>query len=180
MSYVVIGIDPGKDGALVALDQQGKTVMSYLSKRDFTIQVGKGSKRKYTETRMAQAIEYISTQYKVLLVAIEKQWARPKQGVSSTFSSGLGYGLWRGILASKGVRYMEVSPKTWAKEVLRDVGGDGKGRSVYVASQRVPDLDLTPGLKRKPHDGLADAACIALYGLSTLPKILPIAETGEA
>ena len=176
MSYVVIGIDPGKDGALVVLDQSGNTVMSYLSKNEFTVRMGKGSKRSYTEARMAQAIDMIDSAHEVLLVAIEKQWARPKQGVSSTFSSGLGYGLWRGILASHNIRYSEVSPKTWAKEVLKDVSGDGKARSVYVASQRVPDLDLTPGLKRKPHDGLADAACLALYGLATLPPLISTLE----
>lgn len=176
MSYVVVGIDPGKDGAVVVLDQRGKTVASYLTKRDFTLQLGKTSKRSYTEARMSQAIDWIGKKHEILLTVIEKQWARPKQGVSSTFSSGLGYGLWRGILASHNIRYSEVSPKTWAKEVLKDVSGDGKARSVYVASQRVPDLDLTPGLKRKPHDGLADAACLALYGLATLPPLLSTLE----
>jgi len=52
--------------------------------------------------------------------------------------------------------------------VLKDVSGDGKGRSIYVASQRVPTLDLTPGSRRKPHDGLADAALIAEYARRTL------------
>ena len=83
MSYVVIGIDPGKDGAMVALDQRGKTVTSYLAKRDFTVCLGKTSKRSYTEARMAQAIDMIGSDHEVLLVAIEKQWARPKQGVAS-------------------------------------------------------------------------------------------------
>jgi DNA polymerase III epsilon subunit-like protein len=31
-----------------------------------------------------------------------------------------------------------------------------------------PLFDLSPGRKRKPHDGLADALCIALYGMSQM------------
>ena len=174
MSCVVIGIDPGKDGAMVVLDHTGKTVMSYLTKSDFTIKIGtKGSKRVYTESRMAQAIAWINERHEIRLATIEKQGARPGQGVSSMFSSGLGYGLWRGVLAGLNIKILEVHPRTWTKRILRDVAGTGKGRSVYVASQRVPDLNLTPGARRKPHDGLSDAACIALYGMSTLSMSEP-------
>ena len=165
MEPVYVGIDPGKDGAVVVLDQYGKAVASYLTARDFTIRLGKGSKRDYTESRMAQTFDWINKKYNVVVTVLEKQWARPKQGVSSTFSSGVGYGLWKGILSATGIPFIEVSPRTWTGCVLKDVSGDGKGRSVYVASQRVPTLDLTPGSKRKPHDGLADAACLALYGI---------------
>jgi len=164
---VFLGIDPGKDGAVVALNEDGTVASSWLTARDFTIRLGKGSKRDYTETRMAMAMEWLANKYDVQLAVIERQWARPKQGVSSTFSSGYGYGLWKGILASKGIRFIEVSPNTWTSKILRDVPGDGKNRSVYAVMNRVPDLDLTPGKKRKPHDGLADACCLALYGAVT-------------
>ena len=165
MEAVYIGIDPGKDGAVVVLNQYGKALASYLTAKEFTIRLGKGSKRDYTAACMVRAFHLMSTEYTVVIAVLEKQWARPKQGVSSTFSSGVGYGLWKGILSAKGIPFIEVSPRTWTGCVLKDVSGDGKGRSVYVASQRVPTLDLTPGSKRKPHDGLADAACLALYGL---------------
>jgi|TARA_R100001443_G_scaffold29830_4_gene43124 crossover junction endodeoxyribonuclease RuvC len=171
MNHVVIGIDPGKDGALVVLNHHGSAVSSYLTSKEFTLRLGKGSKRDYNESRMVDAFRSLGNDNNILLAVLEKQWARPGQGVSSTFSTGLGYGLWKGILSAVGIPFIEVSPKTWAKSVLKDVSGDGKGRSVYVASKRVPDLDLSPGKRTKPHDGLADAACIALYGLSTLPQV---------
>jgi hypothetical protein len=47
--------------------------------------------------------------------------------------------------------------------VLRDIPGEGKARAIARAAQ-LPGLNLTPGRRRKAHDGLADAACLALYG----------------
>lgn len=54
---VYIGIDPGKDGALVAIDSNGKITASFMTGRDFTLPVGKGSKREYTVSRMSYALK---------------------------------------------------------------------------------------------------------------------------
>jgi hypothetical protein len=50
------------------------------------------------------------------------------------------------------------------RDLLQGVAGDGKQRAISWARQACPGLDLTPGAMRKPHDGLADAACLALWG----------------
>jgi hypothetical protein len=55
------------------------------------------------------------------------------------------------------------------KELLTDLAGEGKDRAVALARQRLPGLDLTPGRRRVPHTGLADAGCLALYGRRGLP-----------
>ena len=89
---IYIGIDPGKDGALVALDDKGGIVASYMTKQDFTIGVGKGSKREYLAPRMAYAIKCLTQKYNVRLAVLEKQHAMPGQGVTSMFSC-LGYPL---------------------------------------------------------------------------------------
>tara|TARA_R100000231_G_scaffold6732_4_gene9793 strand:+ start:2118 stop:2651 length:534 start_codon:yes stop_codon:yes gene_type:complete len=162
---VYLGIDPGKDGALVVISSSGRVIASFMTGRDFTMNIGKGSKREYTVSRMAYAIKCLSGTHNIKLAAIEKQSARPGQGVTSTFSTGYGYGLWVALLSSSSVPFVEVRPKTWTSHVLKDVPGEGKNRSVYAVMNRVPELDLTPGKKRKPHDGLADAACLALYSM---------------
>lgn len=160
---VYIGIDPGKDGAMVAIDSCGKVIASHLTKEDFTIGVGKGSKREYLAPRMSFAINCIAKSYNVRLAVLEKQHAMPGQGVTSMFSCGYGYGLWVGVLASHNIPLAEVRASAWIKDVLAGVPGDGKGRSIYAVMSRMPNLDLTPGRRRKPHDGLADAACMAMY-----------------
>jgi hypothetical protein len=50
----------------------------------------------------------------------------------------------------------------------RPAKGQKKARSILEASAQVPGLPLTWGRKTKPHDGLADAALIATYGLQLL------------
>ncbi len=42
---------------------------------------------------------------------------------------------------------------------------DGKQESVRYIKNKYPEVDLTPGRMVKPSDGIADAICIAEYGL---------------
>ena len=162
---VVVGIDPGKDGALVAIHFDGKIRRVELTKEQFTIPIGKGSRREYDAAAMGNCLVELHAVYGIDLVVIEKQQAMPGQGSTSMFSIGMGYGLWLGAIATLGIPVQIVHPRTWQKRILRDVPGEGKGRAVLLCKQRHPELDLTPGKKRKPHDGIADAACMSLFGL---------------
>lgn len=162
----ILGIDPGMDGAIVALDHNGQCIGSVLTKKSLTVSVGKGSRREYVPSFMADALSSWGPLSTIKLVVLEKQQAMPKQGVASMFRTGVGYGLWLGILAAKGLPTTIVRPVEWTKTVLKGVSGTGKDRAIVAASARVPDLDLTPGKKRVPHSGLADAACLALYGIN--------------
>ena len=160
---IFVGIDPGKDGAVVAVNSRGECVRSILAAEDFTIKVTKGGKKNYLEHEMAKAIDWLNKEHSIRMVVLEKQQARPGQGSTSMFQTGMGYGLWRGILGALKIPTMVVHPKTWQKQVLKDAPGDGKGRAIMVCQQRIPGLDLKPGKRRKPHDGLADAGCMALH-----------------
>lgn len=167
----VVGIDCGLDGALVALDGAARCMRAYQTALAFTRDVikGKGRRHMYVEASMAAALRGLAPE----LVIVEKQagYSRSGQrmGATSVFSCGLGFGLWRGVCAGLGLPCLVVAPRTWQAEVLRDVPGDAtKVRAVLAVSQRVPTLDLLPGRRRKAHEGLADAACLALYGLARL------------
>ena len=60
-----------------------------------------------------------------------------------------------------------VPPTVWKKRVLLGFTHDKAGALQFCAS-RWPTTDLVlPGC-RKPHDGIADALCLADYGRSTL------------
>jgi crossover junction endodeoxyribonuclease RuvC len=60
-----------------------------------------------------------------------------------------------------------VSPRKWKNEVL-DSGHDKAG-AISIVERIYPNVNLTPKGKRVPHDGMADAMCIAHYLKITEP-----------
>ncbi len=155
----VVGIDPGKDGFVAILDDHGDVEAIPAP----TVKISKkGSKRDYNVAEMVALL----VRPDIELVIIEKQQAMPGQGVSSTFSIGKGFGLWEGVAAALGLRYMIVHPRTWQKVLHRDIQGDDtKSRSILAAGRLFPGVDLRRTAKcDKPHDGKADAMLLAWYG----------------
>jgi len=157
---IVIGIDPGKSGALVSMDSESGEVLS----KSITpmVRVGK-SRQEYDIPGMRKLLYDASSGS--CRVFIERQQARPGQGVSSMFTIGLGYGLWLGICGGLQMPIEVVSPTSWTKEMLRGVPGDGKGRNILAAKRLFPDVDLRKSDRaRVDHDGICDALLICEFG----------------
>lgn len=97
---------------------------------------------------------------------IEKVHSMPKQGVASTFKFGMGYGFLRGLLAGWSVPVNLVTPQAWQKTILAGENKDDKkAASVAVAQRMFPGVDFRASDRcRKPSDGMAESALIALYG----------------
>jgi crossover junction endodeoxyribonuclease RuvC len=155
----IIGIDPGLTGAVAyLLPEGGAGVMD-------TPVFGS----EMSETACVQLIEEIQGLHPgpPILAVLEKVHAMPRQGVSSTFKFGMGYGVWRGILAAKRIPMHLVTPQEWQKKILAGLP-KGKGSSMLQAQRLFPDL--TPLLTRKKDDGRADALCLAQYGRMYLAK----------
>lgn len=155
-----LGIDPGKDGAVVVVNSEGRIVFQSLTP---TVNVlCKGNKREYMVDSMKQILQdWDHCRFAVL----EKTQAMPGQGGTSMHSLGRGDGLWEGMLAMAGIKYSRVHPKTWQKLFHFDIGGDNaKAKSAIAAGRLFPGHDFrkTPKCK-KPHDGLIDASLLALY-----------------
>lgn len=150
-----IGIDIGLDGAIAFV--VGKHAELFKMP---TIKIGK-TKRWYDAAQIWNILVYYA---ETQTVFIEKQQAFRKQGVSSTFKLGRGFGLIEGICVGLNMRYQIVAPKTWQKEILKDVPGEGKERAILVAGRLFPKVSLIPERCRTPHSGYADALCIAEYG----------------
>jgi hypothetical protein len=165
---LVIGIDPGKTGGIVALDMAGRPVEWMAAdhpSEGYTVK-GKGP-REYVPQVMRLWLEQRED---VRFAIIEAQRAMPMEGRTSVLTTGYGWGLWVGMCAGLGIPYRVVQPRAWMRSVMgtRPAKGEKKARSIIEAGAQVPALPLTWGRKTKPHDGLADAALMAVYALQQL------------
>lgn len=159
---IFIGIDPGLDGAVAIINGDGEATV--YDTPTTKIKSGKKNKNMYVESLMADILRQYEV-YKVE-VTLEKAQSMPKQGVASTFSTGEGYGLWRGILAALQIPYTIITSQKWKKEMMGGMGKE-KSASCYRAQQLFPSVELF-GPKGGAKDGRGDALLIAEYGRRTL------------
>jgi crossover junction endodeoxyribonuclease RuvC len=165
----IVGIDNGLKGAIVVIDESFRLV----DYRDTpTLNLGKKGKTKseFATAEMGKILRDFTNSAKRTMIWLEQAQAMPKQGLSSTFKTGRGFGLWEGICIGLGLRYDIVHPATWTKTVLKDMpAGEPKARSMAKCQRLFPDLPLTkPRGSVLSLDGRADAALIAYYGLMQL------------
>jgi len=151
----IIGIDPGLNGGLAAIYDEGLPSVSVMPI------TGSGKGR---ELDLSTLAGWISDD--VAKVYVEKVHAMPKQGVSSTFKFGVGYGSVLGVCAALHIPVVLVTPQEWKKTILRGLSWKGnKAASIQYCQRRWPEVSLLATKQsRKPHDGKADALCIAEYG----------------
>ena len=165
---IFVGIDPGLDGAVVALREDGS--LRFQAVMPTTPGASKG---RAVDVR---ALTWILLETPApVVVAVEAMAGRPpgKMGGGSALTIGANWGRIVGMLDSltvaraHAVRYEIVQPRRWQSVVCPGTG-EPKGRAIAAARRLCPDLDLTPGRRTKPHDGLADAYCIAEWCRRTL------------
>ena len=127
----------------------------------------KGIKRVYDVSGMVRILKAAMAMCYEVGVVLEKQQTMRDEGVVSAFTNGQGFGLWEGLLAGLGLRYVIVHPKTWRKEMIRDVPGgcDTKTGSILVAQRMYPGVDFRRTDRCKgPDNNKTDATLIAAYG----------------
>ncbi len=150
---IVIGIDPGNSGGIAVIpgpEREWET--------PWAEQIPLCGKE-IDGHQLAERLQDIGPG----IVIIEKAQAMPGQGVTSMFNYGRGFGLILGVLEGLGIPYRLVTPQAWKNRVLAGTPKDKSAAANYVR-KAYPTINLTPGKKQKPHDGMADAACIADYG----------------
>jgi len=156
MEEIMIGIDPGLDGAFAFVPVRGDRPWVYDTP---TISI-QGATRQHRHCEPAEITAILKSamaDYR-LRATIEGVHAMPRQGVSSMFSLGEGYGMWLGILAALGIPYSIVSARDWKRAYGLD---SDKGRSRAEALRRWPTL--ADQLNRKRDHGRAEALLIARY-----------------
>ena len=94
------------------------------------------------------------------VAVVEKVNAMPKQGVSSSFRFGMGYGMLLAVLACEAIPVVDVAPGVWKKHFRLDAD---KEKARALAIKRFPNADL----KRKIDAGKAEALLMALWWRET-------------
>lgn len=156
MNY--IAIDPGLSGAVAILRDDGGVVL--IDTPTAKIKSGKKTKRVYIEKLM---VDIFTGDYSPsnTHVGIENIHSMPGQGVSSMFTMGFGFGLWRGIIVALGYPYTKITPQRWKKDTMDGMGKE-KAASCVRAQQLYPDAELfTP--RGRALDGRGDALLMATY-----------------
>ena len=156
---IICGIDPGLSGALVFIEG------SFVDVSDMPTHalVRGGKNKREIDAHMLAAVLNDARPGHAF---IEQVGAMPGQGVSGVFAFGKSYGTIIGVLAALGVPMTFVNPRVWKKTLSVPAAKDGARAR---ASQLLPAAAHWWPLVK--HDGRAEAALIALWGLRSLETI---------
>lgn len=161
MDTIFIGIDGGKDGA-VAVKVSGSRILSLYDTPTYEVKKARNKiKREFDERGMFDILKPFAG-IEGVCVILEAAHAMPKQGVTSMFSTGEGYGLWRGLLTGLSMSFEIVNAKKWQK-VMGFIKSNPKGQSYKIASRLFPEAEFK-GPRGGIKDGRCDAALIAECG----------------
>jgi crossover junction endodeoxyribonuclease RuvC len=150
---IKIGIDPGVTGAIAVLDKDNR-LLKLLDMP--TMQNGK--RRQVNPYELSKMMSHIEDTNMIDMVYLETVASRPGQGVASTFSFGVSFGIIQGVLAGVGLPVTMVTPRTWKKRA-KLIGYD-KDLARTIAQRLYPQA----ALGRKMDIGRADALLIARFG----------------
>lgn len=169
MPFVILGIDPGLEGALAFIDPIACT-LHVVDMPTFSLTVTK-KKNFVDEDAIADILHaYNGT---ISHAFIEQVASSPQMGVVSAFSFGQGYGSVNGVLAGLKVPRDKVLPQEWKKQMRapRDKK-ESKARAVQL-------MPACASILRRPDR--AEAAMIAFYGCLRLghPFTKPVRPAGD-
>lgn len=167
---IVIGIDPGRKGALVAItgNPEAPSVVSYTEAGEYY--PPKGELNAVAWGRVLSAFSARSN----VVAYIESPGYRPGESTQSTATTARAYGGMVALLQFMGIPFHEVEAKKWttALGVSLPKKADGsqppvkerKEKHLEAVERVIPNLPYR-GPRGAVQDGIGDAACIALYGL---------------
>lgn len=150
---LTIGVDPGLSGAIAMLDEHGDVVFVD------DLPVVRDNKLAWIDGGELQSLIINWRQGRQCTAMIERVNAMPKQGVSSSFQFGVGFGSILGVLQAMAIPIEFVRPTNWKKAM--NLGADKKA-ALHKARLLYPDVDL----RLAKHEGRAEALLIARYARS--------------
>ena len=138
----IIGIDPGKNGAIAIWNNGLDKVLKCPS----------------TPKKLADIIKNQDYNNKEVFAYVEKVWAFPTDARSSAFKFGANYGMWLGILGSLNIEPKLVTPITWQKHFSKELPKEKplRKKALYKIAMSYTE--------KKIYKYSADAVLIAVYG----------------
>lgn len=162
MAKIIIGIDPGKEGAIAVFNGHDLSEVHKMP-----LYVTPQGKDMVDGVRLHWRLYDIHNTTPISLIVIEEQHPRPIDAKKSIMTLGRGYGaIETAVRLLEDVPYVQPSPQEWKKVVLKGIGDKGKKATIGYVQSRFPSCDLCQG-KSDPSDGIADAVCIGYYGVLT-------------
>lgn len=169
-----VGIDNGHRGAIVGLDENYHCVFAE------TMPTTTMGTKKALDMRAFLAIlkQLREVSKGTLFVVLEYAQVMPKQGAVSGYTTGYGYGAISMALMSLEIPHEIMRPKEWQTTIGVKIPAKVKGPQRKAAikaavigtiERRLPSVGLIPPGCRVPHDGLADAAGMALAAFKVRP-----------
>lgn len=156
-----IGIDLGKDGAVVHFNDAGVIV----AKLKTPLIKSTKAKDVYDVPGMRDLLVSLP---EPRFVTIEKAQPMPAMmgGAQANFQRGLSFGLWQGILVGLGISYDVTSPQAWQRVMLAGIKADDTKQAALIAVKRLwPKEDWRKSERSKNADeGFVDAALIGEFG----------------
>jgi hypothetical protein len=155
---IILGIDPGKHGGLVALSKEREILLEEVMPEDplDTYSILRAFKKEFPSA----------------IVFLEESHPRPTNGVKAIHTYAFHNGQIDMILKILELQYELIHPHIWCRHMHVGTSADRpKERSRQVVQQLFPDVRLinpnTPRA-RTMHEGLMDALLIAEFGLRKL------------
>lgn len=157
MNY--IGIDPGLQGAIATIHESEEITTLIMP----TLKIGK--KRTLDNAMLAGTFSLPNILGIKSYVILEQQQAMPKQGVTSMFSIGYGFGALKQCLVDFSIPHEVVRAQVWQKEFgISGRKGNTKAQALQICQSLFPNLNLLATERsKKPHEGIVDAILIAEF-----------------
>lgn len=150
MNY--LGIDPGISGGWGLLSANG----SYLGGEALPVIRNAGTAWIDGASLWRSVRHSLPETDWAVMCYVERVHAMPEQGVTSTFSFGVGFGSVLGAVRCMGYPIWLVTPQKWKRAMLLD---SDKSKSLELARTLWPDATLA----RKKDTNVAEALLIAHY-----------------
>lgn len=158
---IVVGVDPGKTGAIAAV--AGERLLWIMDMPTAAGQIAPALLGQLYDPAHYGPWHLSREPWAAAPVAIEHVHSMPKQGLASTFAFGRSYGVMLGWFTARGHRITHVAPTTW--KTTFHLNGKDKDAARLLALELWPQQAQL--FARKLDIGRADAALIALHHART-------------
>jgi crossover junction endodeoxyribonuclease RuvC len=162
---ITIGVDPGLNGAIAVLSETGDLEALH------DLPIMRDGNLSWVDGGRLQSMLIDAQRGRPARVFIERVHAMPKQGVSSSFNFGVGFGSILSILQARHLSVELITPASWKREmglagkkIAAADGGDGRKAAGRAALDKARLLFPTAELHLCKHEGRAEALLLAHWG----------------